>query len=363
MDNSILVSVIIPAYNAEKYLDRAVRSVLCQMDGSIELILVNDGSTDRTGAMCDGYAENCPNVRVVHKQNGGISSARNAGMAVATGEYLMFLDADDFFEPNVFREVSKVIIADRPDMIDFGWQYVTGDAIMPPAFHKLPKNVLLGEQELKELILPPLLNLYENRECFIFDFAWNKVYRADIIRDNQACFDENRRIWEDRPFAVQYLHYCKNYYAMNQCFYNYVATPGSLSSKYTTEYFRIIIENFRLYKDLYGQEYDFDTEYVNSYWCHSIESKISFSLEQKENCEQIRQTVINVLQNEQVVHWFKNRTPKDLFESEVSALVVGGQNEKALQLYEKAVKRNQRKQTVKNICLRIKTLLRRVIRG
>lgn len=363
MEQSVLISVIIPAYNAEKYLDRAVQSVLCQMDGSIELILVNDGSADGTGDMCNRYAEKYPNVRVVHKQNGGLSTARNAGIKAAQGEYLMFLDADDYFEMNVFHKVSKVIVVHHPDMIDFGWQYVTNEEIMPPAFHGLPKNMLLGEQELKNMILPPMLNLCENREYFIFDFVWNKVYRTDVVHDNRIFFDENRRIWEDRPFVVQYLRYCKNYYAMGQCYYNYVATPGSLSTKYTTEYFRIIIENHQLYQRLYGQEYDFDTEYANGYWCRSIESKIFFSLEQKDNWELIKQTIMNVLRNEQVIHWFENRIPKNSLERKVSVLVVGGQINEALRLYERFVKRNQRKRAVKNICLQIKALLKRIIRG
>lgn len=363
MEQSVLISVIIPAYNAEKYLDRAVQSVLCQMDGSIELILVDDGSTDGTGVMCDAYAEENPGVRVVHKRNGGLSSARNAGMEIAKGEYLMFLDADDYFEPIACGEVGKVIKTHHPDMIDFGWQYVTGNTIMPPAFHKLPQNRLLGELEIKELILPPLLNLCGNREYFIFDFVWNKVYRADVVRDNRVCFDENRRIWEDRPFVVQYLRYCENYYAMGQCYYNYVATPGSLSTKYSAEFFRIIIENYQLYKSLYGQDYDFDTEYANGYWCGSVENKIELSLVQKENRTKIRQMLLQVLGNSQVIYWYKNRIPQNAHQKKVSALVIAGKNEEALQLYEKAVKQKQRKQALKDVGLQIRVLLRRLIRG
>lgn len=349
MDHNILISVIIPAYNAEKYLDRAVQSVLCQMDGSIELILVDDGSTDGTGVMCDGYAEKHPNVRVVHKHNGGLSSARNAGIAVAMGEYLMFLDADDYIEPDACREVSEVIQSKHPDIIDFGWRYVSNGVAMPPEFHKLPKNTLLEEQELIEWILPPVLNLRNDPDNFISTFSCTKVFSLNIIRNNRMCFDEKRRIWEDRPFVVQYLRHCKNFYAMDRCFYNYVDVPGSLSRKYSFDFFRIIIENYQLYRRLFEKDYNFETEYVNGYWSRSIDSMIFRSLEQTQNKEQIRKNVLDTLNNETVKQWYANRTAKNGFEERIGQLVSEGRSKEALQNYE----RQFRKQRMKSICTRI----------
>ena len=239
MEKEILISVIVPVYNAEKYIDRAIQSVLCQMDGSIELILVNDGSTDSSGAICDAYTDSNEKVHVVHKENGGLSSARNAGISAATGAYLMFLDADDYLEKDTCREVGKVILATQPDCIDFGWRYVSNGERLAPAFHKLPKNILMGEHELHDLILPSLLNLRNDSDHFIFDFSCTKVFRADIIRDNGVYFDEGRRIWEDRPFVANYLRYSCNYYAIDQCFYNYVDVPGSLSRRYSMDFFSL----------------------------------------------------------------------------------------------------------------------------
>ena len=359
MEKKILISVIIPVYNAQAFIDRAVQSVLCQMDGSIELILVDDGSKDRSGEICDEYAKNYDNVRVIHKENGGLSSARNAGISVASGEYLSFLDADDYLDPDTCETVKTVITSYHPDLIDFGWRYINNGEIMPDRFHNLPKNVLLSERELFNLILPPLLNLRNDPNNFVFDFVWNKLFRIDIIQCNNLLFDEYRRTWEDRPFVVNYLRYCNSYYAIDKCFYNYVNVPTSLSRRYSMDFFRIIVENFLQYRSLFGSEYDFDTEYVNSYWASAIENMIFRLLTETEGKEQIRQTILQTLADGQVLHWYEQRKPETDFEREVSALVTSGQREKALDAYEKFQKKKNRKQRIRSLLSAVK---RRVIR-
>lgn len=361
VENEILISVIVPVYNAEKFVDRAIQSVLCQMDGSIELILVNDGSKDRSGAVCDAYAAQNPNVRVIHKENGGLSSARNAGISVAKGMYLMFLDADDYLDAEACKEIGKVIVLHHPNCIDFGWRYVSDGEPMAPAFHKLPKNTLLGDRELKEHILPPLLNLCKNPDFFIFDFSCNKVFSREIVNRNQIRFDESRRIWEDRPFVAHYLRYCNNYYAMDRCFYNYVDVPGSLSRRYSLDFFRIIIANFKHYSELFEGYFDFDTQYANDYWCHSIENMIFRSLEQTENTEQIRQNILETLANPQVIHWYAERNPQNAFEKEMSQLVASNQCEKALVGYEKRQKQLSKEQRRKNLLHAIMQRIKRII--
>ncbi|MDE6992490.1 MAG: glycosyltransferase, partial [Lachnospiraceae bacterium] len=96
-----LISVIVPVYNVEKYLDRCVESLLGQTYRRLEIILVDDGSTDGCGAMCDGYAQRDSRVRVIHKRNGGLSDARNAGLAAASGSYIGYVDSDDWIEPDM----------------------------------------------------------------------------------------------------------------------------------------------------------------------------------------------------------------------------------------------------------------------
>ena len=345
--NEIIISVIVPIYNAEQFLDRAIRSVLCQMDGNVELILVDDGSTDGSGAICDAYAADNSNIRVIHKENGGTSSAKNMGIQIATGRYITFMDSDDYLEPTAYGEIRDVIEQYEPDCIDFGWRYVSNGEPLPPAFHKLLPNTLLGEEVLTEQILPPLLNLRHDPDHFIFDFCWNKVFRADNIHRYGIRFDVDKRVWEDRTFLLRCLRYSKTYYAMDRCFYNYVDVPGSLSRRYSMDFFRIILENFRHYSELFGDQFDFDTQYVNDYWCHAIENMIFRSLEQKENTEQIRQNILDTLADEQVVHWYAKRDPENAFEKKMSSLIISRQGEKAYLEYIRTWKKQLWKDAVK----------------
>lgn len=359
--DKILISIVIPIYNAEKFISRSVDSALDQIGKNYEVILVDDGSTDGSGKICDDYAAKDPRVQVVHKVNGGLSSARNAGTPVAKGEYIVYLDADDFLDPDTCSELTKVIEANHPDCIDFGWKYLSSSGEVTSNLHKLPKNALLGEDVLKDTILPPVLNLRKDDDHFIFDFACNKVYRRDIMTSKGIAFDEGRRIWEDRPFVAHYLKHCRNFYSMDRCFYNYVDVSGSLSRKYSMEFFRVILANYHHYKQLFGDEYDFDTQYVNDHWCHSIENMIFRSLEQSEDREAIRKNILETLRNEQVIHWFASRTPEDNFEKEMSALVAAGDAEKALHGYEKNLILKNKRARVGAVGNNMKRLIRKVI--
>lgn len=122
--NDIIKSIIMPIYNGEMYLKRSVESILCQMDGRIELILVNDGSTDGSGVVCDRYATDNPNIIVIHKENGGTSSAKNMGIAIARGKYLTYIDCDDYIDSDAFATIAPVLLEIEPDCLDFGWRYV-----------------------------------------------------------------------------------------------------------------------------------------------------------------------------------------------------------------------------------------------
>ena len=110
------VSIIIPVYNREEYLDRCISSMINQTFSNIEIILINDGSTDGSADICDSYAKKDSRIIVIHKPNGGVSSARNAGLEIMTGDYLCFCDSDDFFAPEMVEKTLKQILAENADM-------------------------------------------------------------------------------------------------------------------------------------------------------------------------------------------------------------------------------------------------------
>lgn len=361
MEKEIIISVIVPVYNGEAFVRRAIDSVVFQMDGQIELILVNDGSTDASGAICDEYANKCQNVHVIHKTNGGTCSAKNMGIDAAKGMYISFLDCDDFFEPDTFVQVIPVLLEQQPDCLDFGFRYGNAKGEYIDNIHQCRKNVLMSQQELEMVILPPLLNLRKDDAHFVFDFCCNKIFKADIVRNFDIRFDENRRTWEDRIFLIRHLKHCQNYYAMDKCFYNYVYTPNSLGQRYDLEFFRIVLSNFQCYRNMFGEQFDFDTQYVNNYWAGVIERMIFWSLEQEENQEIIRNNIIETLKNEQVIYWFAKRKTDNSFEAKVQALVISGQCDKALDEYSKKLQQRCRRETLNQIKLRIKRIAQKAL--
>lgn len=361
MEKELIISVIMPIYNGENVVRRSVDSVLCQMDGRIELILVDDGSTDTSGAICDEYAAQCSHIHVIHKKNGGTSSAKNMGIERAKGRYLSFMDCDDFFDANTFAQIIPVLQEHEPDCLDFGWRYVDARGGISENLHQCKKNTLLPLQELETVILPPLLNLREDDAHFVFDFCWNKIFKAEIIKKYQTRFDEEKRTWEDRTFLLRHLRYCQNYYAMDKCFYNYAYTPNSLSQRYSLDFLRIVLANFSHYRQMYEDRFDFDTPYANDYRVRSVENIIYRSLEQQENREIIRSNILEALQNAQVIQWFTRWKPNDSVEHTIRRAIVSGDCEKALKLYAKKAAQKRRKQALRDIIGRIKQCVKKVL--
>lgn len=358
MDTTILISVIIPVYNAEKFIRRAVDNVLAQMNDQVELILIDDGSKDLSGAICDEYCAKYPRISVIHQTNAGPCVARNAGIRSAAGEYLMFLDSDDYFAEDAIETVSKVIREHHPDCIDFGWNYINCIGQTIPNHHIVEKNVLHGNDVIRKVILPRLLHLQDEDRFFINEFACTKVFRRQIMVEHNVLFDEGRRLWEDRPLVCQFFKHCRSFYSIDRCLYYYVYTEGSLSQRFSPDFLRIIIITFRGYVRLFQDEFDFDTEYINNYWCHAIENMIGRFLEQKQNREFLREKVLLALRDDQVIHWYANRKPQNQFEETISALVQAGELETVLRLYQKKVNQKLRNKTLTDLVTRVKAMIK-----
>ena len=207
------------------------------------------------------------------------------------------------------------------------------------SWRKNPKNKLLNKKYIKTQILPPLLNLLEDRANFVFDFAWNKIYKKEIIDQHQIKFDERRNTWEDRIFVVEFLRYCDNYYCMDECFYNYVSVQESLSRRYNAKYLELILKNYNLYVQLFGEEYDFSSQYVIDYWSNSIENVIIQQLKVKNQHKEVIENITKI--NE----YFKKN-----------------QYDRIIEIYEKRlldIQKNEKKVARKQ---RLKAFVRRLIR-
>ena len=163
------ISVIVPVYKVEAYLDKCVRSIMDQTYRNLEIILVDDGSPDDCPAMCDAWAEKDSRIRVIHKENGGLSDARNAGMAVATGEYIGFIDSDDYIAPDMYRLLLERMTADGSDIAACGVEMVFEDGTPPRMLTPTGSHVLDNGQAMEAII----------REDLLKQPVWYKLYRTD----------------------------------------------------------------------------------------------------------------------------------------------------------------------------------------
>lgn len=186
------ISVIVPVYNTEKYLHRCIDSILAQTFTDFELLLVDDGSTDRSGAICDEYAQKDNRVRVFHKENGGVSSARNMGLDNARGEYVMFLDSDDYMFPEMCYILVDTIKKEKSDMVICG-TCETGGGFWRPQEYKT-----YSFQELKN-------NFVFLLHTELLSPSWNKIFRRCQIKHY---FREDISFGEDLIFNLDYLKNC-----------------------------------------------------------------------------------------------------------------------------------------------------------
>ena len=168
-----LISVIVPVYKVEKYLDRCVQSIVDQTYRNLEIILVDDGSPDNCPAMCDAWAAKDSRIKVLHKENGGLSDARNAGMAVATGFYMGFVDSDDYIAPEMYRLLYERLTADGSDIAACGVEMVFEDGSPSRILTKAGTCVLAHDEAMEAVIC----------ESWLKQPVWYKLYKTALIRE------------------------------------------------------------------------------------------------------------------------------------------------------------------------------------
>ncbi|PZX05945.1 glycosyltransferase EpsJ [Psychrobacillus insolitus] len=233
MDSNVQVSVIIPVYNAELYLSDCIQSIRNQTYKNIEVILINDGSTDNSGVICDEFASKDSRIKVSHQNNSGPSIARNRGIELAQGKYIQFVDSDDTIEL-MMTEILVESMNKDSQLVLSGYK----------ATHINDDN-----NRILQNVTPGVHGILNNKE-FLRDFGvlfeqsviiqlWNKLYITEIIKKNNIQFVESLNIGEDLLFNLDYYKFCQNIHVINDSLYNYLIfnNTNSLISNYKKDFF------------------------------------------------------------------------------------------------------------------------------
>ena len=226
-----MVSVIIPIYKVEEYLEKCIQSVIRQTYRNIEIILVDDGSPDRCPKICDDYAILDERIKVIHKPNGGLSSARNAGIKCATGEFICFLDSDDYVEEKYVENMMNCVVmgTDKIDMIVSNFDYIYSD-------HAVNKNIKYEEKVYSKKEYIELMLTTSNNVRLILSNA--KLYRRHLF-DN--CLYKEGIIHEDEEIIFKIIDGCSHIKIINDVLYHYVQRDGSIMSSLKLEKEEILL--------------------------------------------------------------------------------------------------------------------------
>lgn len=218
---SDLISVIVPVYNAEKYLDKCIQSILGQTYPNIELLLIDDGSTDSSGSICDRYLAGDTRVRVFHKSNEGISAARNLGLDNAKGEWIAFVDSDDWIDADMYEDMYNAAIRNQADMVCCDlWIEYKNSRIIQSYDNRYDNHKLMYD------CLEPIIEVY-----FVM---WNKLVSRKLYDDNNIRAIIGANMWEDVELMTKIRYFSKSLYVVNIPYYHYNKTSDSsvtISSK------------------------------------------------------------------------------------------------------------------------------------
>lgn len=284
------VSVVVPIYNVEEYLERCIESLVKQTLEDIEIILVNDGSRDKSGTIAQEFQKKYPDkIKYVEKENGGLSDARNYGMKYATGEYIAFLDSDDYIEKNAYKVMYKKAKEEDSDYVecDFIWEYP----------EKSKKDEQIKYANKNEML------------AFVRVVAWNKLIRREVITNNNIEFPKGLR-YEDVEFTYKLIPHINKFSYVNEFFIHYTQRKNSIANvqnEKTAEIFEVLDNVITYYKqnnfyDEYKEELEYN--YARYLLCSSLKRICKIPDNQKRK-ELINKTWDNL--NSKYPEWKKNK--------------------------------------------------------
>ncbi len=268
-----LLSIIVPVYNSEKYLESTINSILNQNFSDFELILVNDGSSDNSAKICETFKNTNAKIKVINQENLGVSEARNAGIKAASGQYIQFVDSDDFIHPDMSKTLINCIKSHKADIVICG--YLKFDQNNQSKVISMPDKIYTSIKDFANDIM-----LFS--KTWLLNTPTNKIYCTKIIKDNNIYFDKNFNLGEDLLFNCEYLKHSNLIINLKEPLYNYVCNINSLTHEKHQNFYenqKIIytqLRNLIVYLDMFNGSLkkDFYTFYLNTVVIYPIE-KIS----------------------------------------------------------------------------------------
>lgn len=284
-----LVTVIVPIYNAEKPLERCIRSILEQTYDNIEILLINDGSEDNSLNICESFSKVDSRIRVIDKENQGVSVTRNLGLVEAKGKYCCFVDSDDWIEASHVEGLLNCL--KDSDIVVEGYMKECNAVIETCVFQ--PTTIDLKVLDVNDSIKDFFINGYIHP-------CWNKLFKLEIIRKNNISFETNIHISEDSLFCLKYLRYCKKLTLANLSTYHYCIekNSNSLSKK-------VYMDIFEVYEKVYENICDFFRQgNADIIWGQEVLNKTIYP--------QLYNTVIKILRNNEQERLEKKRLLEDM---------------------------------------------------
>lgn len=240
------ISIIIPIYNVEKWLKRAVETLQAQTFVDYELFLVNDGSTDSSGSICDELAQGDPRIKVIHRVNGGAASARNEAMRVATGDYLYFMDGDDWCEPAMLADMYSFAVSNDLELVVTGFYIDTyyGEGKFYREQRNAPNEIYLSQQSFREASW----RLFDAQLLYA---PWNKLYKRSYLVEKNIFFPKT--FWDDLPFNLEVVRDVERVGCIDGHYYHFLrARAESENTKYRPNMYSKREEEHEWLKNLYS---------------------------------------------------------------------------------------------------------------
>lgn len=249
-----LISIIVPIYNVEKYIKQCVDSILAQTYKNIEVILVDDGSPDNCPQICDSYAAIDNRVKVVHKKNGGLMSARQAGLKAASGDYIGFVDGDDWIEPDMYADFARLLDQYSPDMALCEFLYSFPDKDTNSG--QLLKKSFFTKEEMKEQLYGSMLFKEPYYSFGINPCCWSKIFKKELLESNLYNVTPNIKIGEDAAFTYPCLLQADSLAYSEKYSYHYRVNPESMTKAYDENCESTVMIPYEILKNVFEKYND-----------------------------------------------------------------------------------------------------------